>query len=555
MQNIATECDLKHYDMFLHNELLFFVNGREENLSLFATRLQSEIPLSLYFIFKNVEVAKNMTKEYSTNITKNTCSFDFSLGEINAIKDINNINFCNIFDFPHSKIDFEIYYKNNVLDSKDSLKSALLEIVSILENNKSVILQTTKGKIEISLDTKDFDFIIANDIANISVYTRASKDEIEALATFEKPSITLRIKELFIDELGFSKALFILPYDVILYIISSLLLDKEIAFLYAKKVESSNKFSDIESKINTESTLESSIKTNKKLAQTQKQDKDIKLSQNSIVILDYQSDFKDEFFEIVVGQRGYFIQKKFLQNDSKNGNLNKIDSNFLDFTFNNRYDKLFISYISTLNETIFGILDNKNLTKTINIHFDMNPKNILDSIAKRPNGTKLLQNYKQNFKDSLERIKALDSTPKYTNNILDIFAVVSFILGFELKKEQVLIFAESYLRDIGPKIDFKNINVNGELYYDNISTIHSIMSFTLAGIDNETLCFGMVESLIDYLILLMRDISVNYGVENMGIAGDIFANTTFFDRLSKKFPLDLNLIFPNYLDLTFFDIM
>ena len=32
MQNIATSYDLKHYDMIVGDELLFFINGNEENL-------------------------------------------------------------------------------------------------------------------------------------------------------------------------------------------------------------------------------------------------------------------------------------------------------------------------------------------------------------------------------------------------------------------------------------------------------------------------------------------------------------------------------------------
>ena len=97
MQNLANEFDLKHSNITLDNEFLFFVNGNNDNLSLFADNISNRLPLSLYFIFKSVDVVKEMPKECFFTLDKNSSSFDFDLIELNNIKDIDGEHFCDIF--------------------------------------------------------------------------------------------------------------------------------------------------------------------------------------------------------------------------------------------------------------------------------------------------------------------------------------------------------------------------------------------------------------------------------------------------------------------------
>ena len=86
------------------------------------------------------------------------------------------------------------------------------------------------------------------------------------------------------------------------------------------------------------------------------------------------------------------------------------------------------------------------------------------------------------------------------------------------------------------------------LFYDELRTIRSIISFTLAGTEPEVIAFGIIESLVDYLILIFRDAQNQFGTKNIAIAGDMFANKVFFDKITKKIPADFKLIFPKYLD-------
>ena len=495
MQNLANEFDLKHSNMTLDDEFLFFVNGNDENLSLFADNISKKIPLSLYFIFKSVDVVKEMPK--ANHLDKSALLFDFDLVELNNIKDLNGEYFCDIFDYPKHKISFDMRFNQQKINTKESLKDCIKNIITNLQQKQAVEIQTAKGKISLCIENKNCDLILANDISTISLYTRANKNELDALATFEKPIVEINIKDVFINELGALKARFILPFDPILSILSSFLIDFDIPFLYLKYIEDSN---------------------------------------NGLC---YENPYNDRFFEIVLGDNGYFIEKNFL--DSKIDLDSFIKSSFLD-------NAMFIAYLSTKNPTIFRI---QNIPNIIHIDFDINPKNLLYQLSLRQNGAKLIQNYKNTHKDRIDFINHFSDDIIPSKNILDILQSISVILGYtkDLKQDEVFKYADGCLKDIAPRIDFKTINIKGDVYYDPLSTISSVMSFTLAGVENEMICYGIFDSLADFLINIIRDVNINHNIKNIGIVGNLFINKIFFTKITKRFPQNCILHYPKYIDL------
>lgn len=524
LQKIAQNFGVESCVDFGAESLDFYASG--ENLGDFATALTNEIPLSLYFRFKNVEVCEKPT--YLKPLQNAQSSENIlSVSEINARKFLQDT----------------------------ALKDRLQDLCDRLKNGREIALNTSKGKIvlftqksdsqkcddlrDLQGDSQkhdsqdnDCDFILANDISTLNLYTRASQDEINALATFEKPLIRLSIKEVFVKEVGAKNALFILPFDIDFRFIFSLL---EVPFLFAKRTDST-----------------------------------------------------DNFFEIVVGQRGYFLEKKFL--DSRESKISNL-SQFLDLNFaslcearsdakqsagfvskakqssikvdchdstqsvESRNDKnLFIAYISTANPTLLANLGDK--IPHIKINFDKNPKNILAKISTLENGDKLIANFKREFGERYEAIQALNSAPQISENITDIFECAAMILGASKSKSTnksqnkrfIFQLAQSCLRDISPKVDFKNIKIDDSLHYDANLTIRSIISFTLAGTEREIIAYGLLESLVDYLVLIFRDAQNKNYIKSIGIIGDLFANKIFFDKITKKIPANFDLILPKYLD-------
>lgn len=524
LQKIAQNFGVESCVDFGAESLDFYASG--ENLGDFATALTNEIPLSLYFRFKNAEVCEKPTHLKPLQNAQSSENI-LSVSEINARKFLQDT----------------------------ALKDRLQDLCDCLKNGREIALNTSKGKIvlftqksdsqkcddlrDLQGDSQkhdsqdnDFDFILANDISTLNLYTRASQDEINALATFEKPLIRLSIKEVFVKEVGAKNALFILPYDIDFRFIFSLL---EVPFLFAKRTDST-----------------------------------------------------DNFFEIVVGQRGYFLEKKFL--DSRESKISNL-SQFLDLNFaslcearsdakqsvgfvskakqasikvdchdstqsvESHNDKnLFIAYISTANPTLIATFSTK--TPFVKIAFDKNPKNILAKISTLENGDKLIANFKREFGERYEAIQALNSAPQISKNITDIFECAAMILGASKSKSTnesqnkrfIFQLAQSCLRDISPKVDFKNIKIDDSLHYDANLTIRSIISFTLAGTEREIIAYGLLESLVDYLVLIFRDAQNKNYIKSIGIIGDLFANKIFFDKITKKIPANFDLILPKYLD-------
>lgn len=528
---VAKNYNIKSAYEISDENLYFFASG--ENLQDFANALERAIPMSLYFKIKDVELCK---KDIDFNANLQDCEI-FMIDEINAIKNPQSPHFCDIFTHNDIKIFYNDFKNatfnksdsNKIIDSKESLKNVLVEIADLLQNGHIATLQTSKGKIALSLkatfpsdldntqntlktrtmqntiNSANFDYILANDIASVELFSRASKDEIEKLASFEKPIINLNIKDVFIDELHCKNTNFILPYDIILYCLSGILLERGILFVFIKKIES------------------------------------MKLN------LSYDLRETSEFFEIVVGANGTFLKKNIL--DSSVSFDRFLAINFKDFGGDSaKKDDIFIAYISSNNPTF--IAKSSDNMPFVNINFDKNPKNILQKIASLENGVKLIANFTNSFREQIALIDSLDSTPQFTQNILDIFEVAAIFLGCEADKNIILNYAQSYLRSIGPKVDFKNIEIDGTLIYNEILTIRSIMSFCLAGVEKEVLCFGIVESLVDYLILFFRKAQERFYIKNIGIVGDMFANKIFFDKITRKIPTSFNLVYPEYLELT-----
>ncbi|MGX2983692.1 hypothetical protein [Helicobacter sp. 23-1045] len=537
LQKIAQNFGLEVCVEFSDKTLDFYASG--ENLGDFASALTKEIPLSLYFRFKSVEVCEAPKHLKPLQIAESAENI-LSVSQINARKFLQD----------------------------SAMESALKNLCDLLKQGDEITLNTSKGAILLSTkkgDLRDsqgdlqgdsqkhdshdsrqnFDFILANDISTISLYTRASQDEINAIATLEKPLINLSVKEVFYGEVGAKNALFILPFEANLCFIFSAL---EVPFLFAKRADSA-----------------------------------------------------DKFFEIIVGKNGAFVEN----NIAKSKNFDE----FLAMNFTplrnakNAESDIFIAYISAKNPTLLGNPSDKiSHTK---IAFDKNPKNILAKISHLENGDKLIANFAREFGARYEAILALDSAPKFSENIIDIFECAAMILGAESNNfaesrtfaeshknaeshaQFILDLAKNCLRDISPKIDFKNIGDSAKFAespldsakkisdsanldsakktqdsaknaespqdsapktYDELKTIRSIISFTLAGTEREIIAYGILESLVDYVLLNFRDIKRKFGVKKMGIIGDLFANKIFFDKITKKIPADLDLILPTYLD-------
>ncbi|GAA8679620.1 hypothetical protein HpBT339_15870 [Helicobacter pylori] len=74
------------------------------------------------------------------------------------------------------------------------------------------------------------------------------------------------------------------------------------------------------------------------------------------------------------------------------------------------------------------------------------------------------------------------------------------------------------------------------------------MSFRLAGVENEILSLGILDSLAEFLGNFIWDNAQNFSVQEVTIAGDFFGEKVFLDLFVQYFPKTLTLKTHAFLD-------
>lgn len=88
---------------------------------------------------------------------------------------------------------------------------------------------------------------------------------------------------------------------------------------------------------------------------------------------------------------------------------------------------------------------------------------------------------------------------------------------------------------------------------DYARLLRSVMSFQLAGVEKELLCYGVVDSLAEFIGTLAGDMLLNYGIQEVFVCGDLLLEQCFLDKIIKAIPKNMHVMFPqidgtDYLD-------
>ena len=95
----------------------------------------------------------------------------------------------------------------------------------------------------------------------------------------------------------------------------------------------------------------------------------------------------------------------------------------------------------------------------------------------------------------------------------------------------------------GPRIDFRlEKDKEGKIYLDTLRTLRSVMSFKLAGVESELLCFGILDSMAEFFANLSRDMEENYSTKGIIICGEMFLNKQFLDQFIHYLPKDSEVL-------------
>jgi len=162
----------------------------------------------------------------------------------------------------------------------------------------------------------------------------------------------------------------------------------------------------------------------------------------------------------------------------------------------------------------------------------------------------LLANYKKKFPELYERVIAI----KFDNsrfNIYKFWGAIATVLDFNKSSnlfEGAKILEESamnFLGDRGVRIDYKLVNKNGKPYFDPLMTIRTAISFKLAGVDQLGLCYGVIESFLEFITNEIDELKQTMGVEAVVITGSLLSNRRVFSKISREVSMNNETYFNN----------
>ncbi len=325
-------------------------------------------------------------------------------------------------------------------------------------------------------------------------------EDAKYLASLEKPSIKAPLKSVFKDTFKNDEIIAQLPYDPILNLLCRILQDEGIEFVFAHE----NNFCE---------------------------------NNSCEALLNYETLFKTP-------KRLIVPTKKFALENHLAPIPFKDELEFLSTTPHS-----IVLYLSFKRPTRLLLHANGSLKTLLSVSFDFNK--MFNTLKQDEKASRMLKNYAAKFPNFYARIVELSQYNLGGTNLLDFFRILGFVLGYseDFCTQSVISLAKECLRPKGPRIDYKILKDDSLKMALNFSKVmHSAMSFRLAGVENEILSLGILDSLAEFLGNFIWDNAQNFSVQEVTIAGDFFGEKVFLDLFVQYFPKTLTLKTHEFLD-------
>ena len=207
---------------------------------------------------------------------------------------------------------------------------------------------------------------------------------------------------------------------------------------------------------------------------------------------------------------------------------NLMDKNTIAFPFYKKYPSKVL-----MNSPKFGLVDYVDF----DVEFD-SFEEIFATISLDETGKKLIQNFSKREPELLNNALNSDIKTDY-KGIYFVWGLIGCVLGFgnniENSAKKLLELANDALTKKGPRIDYKLKDKN----LDATWAIRTAMSFKLAGVDDNLIAYGVIESFAEFLNNLYEGVNRDTSLNGAIIVGDLFdgelLNKTY-TYVSKNYP-------------------
>ncbi|WP_000896165.1 hydrogenase biosynthesis protein HydE [Helicobacter pylori] len=489
LEQMAFNLQARFYSVYKDNTASFYLQASAETTLEFAQKLSEILPFSLDFSFLSLKEITEPLDENLFQITSLSKPLFMNAKEHQDFLDKNSSLYANALGFVKNTA-----FKGVIIHSPKELIDCLTQLKGMLKTQDFIPIYTSRGVLSLSLKNPS-PSVIFSDLSSVLSCTKLSLEDAKYLASLEKPSIKASLKSVFKDTFKNDEIIAQLPFDPILNLLCRILQDEGIEFVFTHANNSQE------------------------------------------ALLHYETLFKTP-------KRLITPTKKFVLENNLSTIAFKDELEFLKETPHS-----IVLYFSFKHPTRLLLHANGSLKTLLSVSFDFNQS--FDLLKQDEKASRMLKNYETKFPNFYARILELSNHNLGGANLLDFFQILGFVLGYseDFCAQSVISLAKECLRPKGPRIDYKILKDDSFKMALNFSKVmHSAMSFRLAGVENEILSLGILDSLAEFLGNFIWDNAQNFSVQEVTIAGDFFGEKVFLDLFVQYFPKTLTLKTHAFLD-------
>ncbi len=484
-------CNLQahFYSVYKDNTTSFYLQASDEITLEFAQKLSEILPFSLDFSFLSL---KEITEPLDENLFQTTSlskPLFMNAKEHQDFLDKNSSLYADTLGLIKNTA-----FKGDIIRSPKELIDCLTQLKGMLKTQDFIPVHTSRGVLSLSLKKPSIS-VIFSDLSSVLSCTKLPLEDAKYLASLEKPCVKVSLKSVFKDTFKNDEIIAQLPFDPILNLLCRILQDEGIEFVF------------------------------------------MHANNPQEALLYYETLFKTP-------KRLITPTKKFVLENNLSAIAFKDELEFLKETPHS-----IVLYFSFKRPTRLLLHANGSLKTLLSVSFDFNQ--IFNLLKQDEKASRMLQNYATKFPNFYARVLELSKYQLGGANLLDFFQILGFVLGYseDFCAQSVIPLAKECLRPKGPRIDYKILKDDSLKMALNFSKImHSAMSFRLAGVENEILSLGILDSLAEFLGNFIWDNAQNFSVQEVTIAGDFFGEKVFLDLFVRYFPKTLALKAHAFLD-------
>ncbi|MFP6147441.1 protein hydE [Helicobacter pylori] len=489
LEQMACNLQARFYSVYKDNTASFYLQASAEITLEFAQKLSEILPFSLDFSFLSL---KEITEPLDENLFQTTSlskPLFMNAKEHQDFLDKNASLYADTLGLIKNTA-----FKGDIIHSPKELIDCLTQLKEALKTQDFIPVHTSRGALSLSLKNPS-PSVIFSDLSSVLSCTKLPLEDAKYLASLEKPCVKASLKSVFKDTFKNDEIIAQLPFDPILNLLCRILQNEGIEFVF------------------------------------------IHANNPQEALLYYETLFKTP-------KRLITPTKKFVLENHLSTLPFKDELEFLKETPHS-----IVLYISFKRPTRLLLHANGSLKTLLSVSFDFNQ--IFNLLKQDEKASRMLQNYATKFPNFYARLLELSKYQLGGANLLDFFQILGFVLGYseDFCAQSVIPLAKECLRPKGPRIDYKILKDDSFKMALNFSKImHSAMSFRLAGVENEILSLGILDSLAEFLGNFIWDNAQNFSVQEVTIAGDFFGEKVFLDLFVQYFPKTLTLKTHEFLD-------